>query len=168
MGTLAAQDAAVTGAAGLTEGTATAALGEQGAMLAAQDAAVTGAAGLAEGTTAALGAEAAGAAAAGSSGATAGLAAAAPWLAGGLLVGHALDLFADGGDVQGRKDMRPGGDVQGPGTETSDDMPAWLSDGEFVNNAESVDLPAHQTKRVVDQWKREGGSTKDLLEDIYS
>lgn len=141
--TLAAQDAAVTGASGISEGTASAMLGEQGATLAAQDAAVTGAAGLTEGTTAALGmAEGAGAAGAAGvgSGAMAGLAAAAPWLVGGLAIGHALDLFADGGDVQGRKDMTQGGDVQGPGTETSDSIPAWLSKGEYVINAEAVKL----------------------------
>lgn len=82
---------------------------------------------------------------------------------GGLLGGS---IFADGGDVQGRADYRPGGDVQGPGTETSDDIPAWLSDGEFVNNAESVKLPARETKRVVQEWQREGGSTRELLEEI--
>lgn len=70
----------------------------------------------------------------------AGLAAAAPWLAGGLAIGHALDLFADGGDVQGRKDMTQGGDVHGPGTETSDSIPAWLSKGEYVINADAVKL----------------------------
>ena len=138
--TLAAQDAAVTGASGISEGTASAMLGEQGATLAAQDAAVTGAAGLTEGTTAALGmADGAGAAGA-SSGAMAGLAAAAPWLVGGLAIGHALDLFADGGDVQGRKDMTEGGRVTGPGTETSDSIPAWLSKGEYVINADAVKL----------------------------
>jgi hypothetical protein len=83
---------------------------------------------------------------------------------GGLLGGN---IFKDGGDVKnGRADYRPGGDVRGPGTETSDDIPAWLSDGEFVNNAESVKLPAHETKKVVKDWQREGGSTRELLEEI--
>lgn len=48
-------------------------------------------------------------------------------------------LKADGGDIE-RADFTPGGDVQGPGTETSDDIPAWLSDGEIVHNAEAVKL----------------------------
>lgn len=58
---------------------------------------------------------------------------------GGLLGGA---LFADGGDVEPTKrvDLKPGGDVQGPGTETSDSIPAWLSDGEIVENAEAVKL----------------------------
>ena len=40
----------------------------------------------------------------------------------------------------GRVDHTDGGDVQGPGTETSDDIPAWLSDGEYVLNAEAVKM----------------------------
>ena len=49
---------------------------------------------------------------------------------------------ADGGDVepQQRADYTPGGKVTGPGTETSDDIPAWLSDGEFVLNAAAVKM----------------------------
>ena len=35
-------------------------------------------------------------------------------------------------------DMRMGGPSEGPGTETSDDIPAMLSDGEFVINAKTV------------------------------
>lgn len=44
--------------------------------------------------------------------------------------------FAEGGRV----DHTDGGKVAGPGTETSDDIPAWLSDGEYVLNAEAVKL----------------------------
>jgi len=33
--------------------------------------------------------------------------------------------------------MRRNGLTEGPGTETSDDIPAMLSDGEFVTNAEA-------------------------------
>lgn len=44
--------------------------------------------------------------------------------------------FAEGGRV----DHTDGGEVSGPGTETSDDIPAWLSDGEFVVNAEAVKM----------------------------
>ena len=68
-------------------------------------------------------------------------------------------FLADGGRV----DHTDGGDVQGPGTETSDDIPAWLSDGEIVENADAVDLPETHTKAVIDQWDKSGGSTKDLL-----
>jgi hypothetical protein len=36
--------------------------------------------------------------------------------------------------------LRPGGHVDGPGTETSDSIPAQLSDGEFVLNAAAVKM----------------------------
>lgn len=112
-----------------------------------------GMAGAAEAGTAAAGAEAAGAAAA-AEGAAAGTAAAGagtsaamaasaamPWIGAGLAVASLLgaDLFADGGSVK-RKDMRAGGEVSGPGTGTSDSIPAHLSDGEYVLNAEAVRL----------------------------
>jgi LysM repeat protein len=47
------------------------------------------------------------------------------------------DTIPEGERVQ----MQKGGDVQGAGTETSDDIPAWLSDGEYVVNAEAVKMP---------------------------
>ena len=44
--------------------------------------------------------------------------------------------FADGGLAAiGELDMRDGGESEGPGTGTSDDIPAMLSDGEFVMTA---------------------------------
>ncbi len=43
--------------------------------------------------------------------------------------------LADGGDVDF---PRMNGPISGPGTETSDDIPAMLSDGEFVVNAKAV------------------------------
>lgn len=46
--------------------------------------------------------------------------------------------MADGGIA--RKDMRGGGEVSGPGTGTSDSIPARLSDGEYVLNAETVKM----------------------------
>ncbi|MEW5658359.1 phage tail tape measure protein [Streptomyces cinereoruber] len=49
---------------------------------------------------------------------------------GGLIRG-----YASGGDVQW---MPWGGPVYGPGTETSDSVPAWLSRGEYVIKAASV------------------------------
>ena len=59
-------------------------------------------------------------------------------------LGSAMDWWADGGPVPHaparglRKNMIHGGHVQGPGTETSDSIPAWLSDGEYVINADAV------------------------------
>jgi hypothetical protein len=44
-------------------------------------------------------------------------------------------LYAEGGDVEY---PRMNGPISGPGTETSDDIPAMLSDGEFVVNAKAV------------------------------
>jgi hypothetical protein len=110
------------------------------------------------GLTTALGAEAAGAggatlasAGAGSAAGTAatggllsGAAAAAPWIGGAYLLGSALDLWADGGPVPHeqprglRLDMRQGGATPEIGTETSDSIPAWLSKGEYVVNADAV------------------------------
>ena len=43
--------------------------------------------------------------------------------------------YADGGQVL---DMRFGGESEGPGTGTSDDIPAMLSDGEFVMTAKAT------------------------------
>ena len=43
--------------------------------------------------------------------------------------------FSDGGNVDF---PRMNGPISGPGTETSDDIPAMLSDGEFVVNAKAV------------------------------
>lgn len=58
------------------------------------------------------------------------------------IAGKLGGLFADGGEVEPtqRADYTPGGEVRGPGTETSDDIPAWLSDGEYVINADAVKL----------------------------
>jgi hypothetical protein len=62
----------------------------------------------------------------------------------GAIVGTILpELFAaDGGYARGlkRRDMRRGGDVDGPGGPTDDAIPARLSDGEYVLNAEAVKL----------------------------
>jgi hypothetical protein len=103
--------------------------------------------------TSTLAAEAAGAggaslAAGAGSAAGAGLAstaaAALPWVGGAYLLGSALDLWADGGPVPHeqprglRLDMRAGGATPDIGTETSDSIPAWLSKGEYVVNADAV------------------------------
>jgi hypothetical protein len=70
------------------------------------------------------------------------------------LMWAAKNFFADGGPVEG------------PGTETSDSIPARLSDGEFVSNAEAVDLPAEVTQGLVRNWLRLNGTTEDLLHAI--
>lgn len=102
--------------------------------------------------TSTLGAEAAGAGgttlAAGTAAPAAGLGAtvgaALPWVGGAYLLGSALDLWADGGPVPHeqprglRLDMRQGGATPDVGTETSDSIPAWLSKGEYVVNADAV------------------------------
>jgi hypothetical protein len=44
-------------------------------------------------------------------------------------------VFAEAGGVM---DLRQGGESEGPGTGTSDDIPAMLSDGEFVMTAKAV------------------------------
>lgn len=46
-----------------------------------------------------------------------------------------MGAYAGGGDVDF---PRMNGPISGPGTETSDDIPAMLSDGEFVVNAKAV------------------------------
>ena len=50
-------------------------------------------------------------------------------------VGLPRRMMATGGLAE--LDMRKGGDVNGPGTGTSDDIPAMLSDGEFVMTAKA-------------------------------
>lgn len=94
-----------------------------------------------EAATAAGGTAAAGAA---GGGAMAAIGTALPWV--GLAALVANELFAkDGGEVEARKDLRKGGDVQGKGTGTSDSIPAHLSDGEYVLNARSVKLIGKKT-----------------------
>ena len=131
--------------------------------------------------TSTLAAEAAGAggaslaAGAGSAGAAgAGLAstaaAALPWVGGAYLLGSALDLWADGGPVPHeqprglRLDMRQGGATPDVGTETSDSIPAWLSKGEYVVNADAVkDVGKDKLEKINEKGlkkrygKRKGG-----------
>ena len=45
---------------------------------------------------------------------------------------------ADGGGIDTSNFPRRNGRISGPGTETSDDIPAMLSDGEFVMTAKAV------------------------------
>ena len=46
--------------------------------------------------------------------------------------------YAEGGDVAMEDFERMNGQIDGPGTETSDDIPAMLSDGEFVMTGAAV------------------------------
>ena len=55
---------------------------------------------------------------------------------GGGFADGGIATLADGGDVE--YFPRENGQIEGPGTETSDDIPAMLSDGEFVVNAKAV------------------------------
>ena len=54
--------------------------------------------------------------------------------------GEARQYFNQGGlaTMIGELDMRDGGESAGPGTGTSDDIPAMLSDGEFVMTAKAT------------------------------
>ncbi len=173
-GTTAANTAAGTGAevAGTAAATDAATVaGADAAATVATDAAATAAAdaALTAGTTAA--AETAGAAAAGEMAAAAGTSATmgpVGWVAGAALALGALGMsqgwFADGGKVR-RKDFTPGGKVNGPGTETSDDIPAWLSDGEYVLNAEAVKMVGHDKLEAINNAglsKRDGNHGLEL------
>ena len=84
-------------------------------------------------------------------GVAAGAATGMPWLG---------KFLADGGRV----DHTDGGEVDGPGTETSDDIPAWLSDGEYVLNAEAVKLVGKQKLDKINKagLKRRGGTGPGL------
>ena len=58
-------------------------------------------------------------------------------LPGGYMGGPVM-AYADGGNVSTEEFERMSGDVDGEGTETSDDVPAMLSDGEFVMTGRAV------------------------------
>ena len=150
--TIAGTDAAV--AAG-TDAAATVAT-DVAATAAADAAAVAAADTAATAGAAAVGEAAAAGSAAGPVGTAAGL------VVGGLMASGALDgLFARGGNVK-RKNFKPGGKVTGKGTETSDDIPAWLSDGEHVNNATSVKLAGLDTLETINN---EGLKVRDGQQD---
>jgi hypothetical protein len=54
-------------------------------------------------------------------------------------------LYAQGGDVE--KFPRKTGAINGPGTGTSDSIPAMLSDGEFVMTAKAVRSMGNGSRR---------------------
>ena len=53
-------------------------------------------------------------------------------------MGGPVQYFSQGGAAMKELDMRDGGESAGPGTGTSDDIPAMLSDGEFVMTAKAT------------------------------
>jgi hypothetical protein len=63
-----------------------------------------------------------------------------PELSGGMAQGGAVMpmAYAEGGGVAMEDFQRMNGEIDGPGTETSDDIPAMLSDGEFVMTGRAV------------------------------
>ena len=56
----------------------------------------------------------------------------------GAKYGGTVMAFAEGGNVDMADFKRMDGKINGPGTETSDDIPAMLSDGEFVMTGRAV------------------------------
>ena len=57
---------------------------------------------------------------------------------GGMRYGGPVMQFADGGNVAMEDFIRMDGRIDGEGTEVSDDIPAMLSDGEFVMTGQAV------------------------------
>jgi len=55
-----------------------------------------------------------------------------------MMYGGPVMAFAEGGDVAMEDFKRMDGPINGPGTEVSDDIPAMLSDGEFVMTGRAV------------------------------
>ena len=49
-----------------------------------------------------------------------------------------MNFKLDRGDTSGGVEVASGGSIHGPGTGTSDSIPAWLSAGEFVHSARAV------------------------------
>ena len=56
----------------------------------------------------------------------------------GMRYGGPVMAFAEGGNVDEQDFQRMNGDINGEGTEISDDIPAMLSDGEFVMTGRAV------------------------------
>ena len=61
-----------------------------------------------------------------------------PTLSGGRRASAPVVGYRDGGNVESAMFVRMDGDINGPGTEISDDIPAMLSDGEFVMTGRAV------------------------------
>lgn len=69
-------------------------------------------------------------------------------------LGGAVGAARDGGQVRG---FDHGGTVRGAGTKTSDDIPAWLSNGEYVIRAASVDKYGTELFDRLNAGKYSGG-----------
>lgn len=145
------------GAAGAAEAAGgAAAAGEAAAGAAAAGEAAAGATAAAEAAGTAATAMEAGSTIAGA------LGTAMPWIGGAMLVGSALDLFADGGEVgEGDDDARDGrfvdgsrgGLTRGPGGPKDDLIPTELPEGGFVMPAGAVHLLGHEK---LEDMRREG------------
>lgn len=85
--------------------------------------------------------------------------------------GEARQYFNQGGQAMvGELDMREGGESAGPGTGTSDDIPAMLSDGEFVMTAAATRgagaFNVNKTKSGIELIKGGSASRKKGVENM--
>jgi len=86
--------------------------------------------------------------------------------------GEARQYFNQGGlaTMIGELDMRDGGESAGPGTGTSDDIPAMLSDGEFVMTAKATRgagaFDVNKTKSGIELVKGGSASRKKGVENM--
>ena len=85
--------------------------------------------------------------------------------------GEARQYFNQGGQAMvGELDMREGGESEGPGTGTSDDIPAMLSDGEFVMTAAATRgagaFDVNKTKSGIELIKGGSASRKKGVENM--
>ena len=144
LGATAASNAASAGAAGVAEGVIT----EAGSAVAGE----------ALGTALAAGETAGGLAGTASAlGAGSAVAAALPWVGGAMLIGSALGLFKDGGELNKHRlmaaDGTKGGAVSGPGGPKDDLVPIMGSDGEFMMPVGTVKLYG---KERLEKMRQEG------------
>ena len=82
--------------------------------------------------------------------------------------GEARQYFSKGGLAMVKElDMRDGGESSGPGTGTSDDIPAMLSDGEFVMTAKAVrGAGSFTTKKTPQGIELIGGGKSSRAEGV--
>lgn len=157
-----------------------------------------GAAATAAGTAAAEGAATTAATAAAETAATTGLGAAAgaigtalPWVGAAYAVGSLLDWWADGGEVGTQnkgmseaeamqrfaqaersgslQDLRPGGAVPGKWQGNTDNVPALLTEGEHVINAEAAKAVGHGALERLNKKglaMRKQGKTPDTIKKV--
>ena len=69
---------------------------------------------------------------------------------------------AEGGEVYPRKT----GAISGPGTKTSDDIPAMLSDGEFVQRTDAVNGAGVMMGATNAEEARKKGALQDKLSKV--